>query len=104
MTTTNKECYIDFSIDYNGDCECVDDFVVDDEIIQIDDEDVESLIEKLQGVEGFFQSEHRTQVRIWWNQDGTMDVRYRSYTEPDWDEFEDHELLGIPRIEFEFEF
>ncbi len=104
MKTTNKECYIDFSIDYNGDCECVDEFVVDNEVVQIDDEDVESLIEKLQKVEGFFQSEHRTQVRIWWNQDGTMDVRYRSYTEPDWDEFEDHKLLGIPRIEFEFEF
>ena len=104
MTTTNKECYIDFSIDYNGDCECVDEFVVDNEVIQIDDEDVESLIEKLQKVEGFFQSEHRTQVRIWWNQNGTMDVRYRSYNEPDWGEFDDHELLGIPRIEFEFEF
>jgi hypothetical protein len=31
-----------------------------------------------------------------------MDIRYRYYTEPDWGEFEDYELLGIPRIEFEY--
>ncbi len=98
------EKYIDFSIDYDGNCECVDDFLVNNEEVTIDDSDVQPLIEKLEQLEGFFISDHRTQVRIWWNQDGTMDVRYRSYTEPDWDEFEDHELLGIPRIEFEFEF
>ena len=69
--------------------------------VLLDDEDVESLIEKLQGVEGFFQSEHRTQVRIWWNQNGTMDVRYRYFNEPDWGEFDDFELLGLPPIEFE---
>ncbi len=97
------EKYIDFSIDYDGNCECVDDFLVNNEEVTIDDSDVQPLIEKLEQLEGFFISDHRTQVRIWWNQDGTMDVRYRSYTEPDWDEFEDHELLGIPRIEFEFE-
>ena len=98
--TENKVSYIDFSIDYNGDCESVDDFVINDESVTIDDEDVNPLIEKLQEVEGFYISEHRTQVRIWWNEDGTMDIRYRSYDEPDWDEFDDHELLGIPRVEF----
>ena len=103
MTTTNKECYIDFSIDYNGECECVDDFVIENEKVSIDDDVLNPLIHQLSRMEGFFISDHRTQVRIWWNENGTMDIRYRYYTEPDWGEFEDYELLGIPRIEFEFE-
>ena len=94
--------YIDFSIDYDGNCECVDDFLINDEEVSInDDSDVQPLIEELQKVEGFHLSEHRTQVRIWWNEDGTMDVRYRSFNEPDWGEFDDFELLGLPPIEFE---
>ena len=98
--TTNKECYIDFSIDYNGECECIDDFVIDNQDVEIDDVDVNPFISRLSRVEGFFVSDHRTQVRVWWNENGTMDIRYRYYTEPDWNEFEDYELLGIPRIEF----
>ena len=98
--TTNKECFIDFSIDYNGECECIDDFVIDNQDVEIDDVDVNPFISRLSRVEGFFVSDHRTQVRVWWNENGTMDIRYRYYTEPDWDEFEDYELLGIPRIEF----
>jgi hypothetical protein len=94
--------YIDFSIDYDGNCECVDDFLINDEEVSInDDSDVQPLIEVLQKVEGFYLSEHRTQVRVWWNEDGTMDVRYRFYNEPDWGEFDDYELLGLPPIEFE---
>ena len=94
--------YIDFSIDYDGNCECVDDFLINDEEVSInDDSDVQPLIEELQKVEGFHLSEHRTQVRIWWNEDGTMDVRYRYFNEPDWGEFDDFELLGLPPIEFE---
>jgi hypothetical protein len=94
--------YIDFSIDYDGNCECVDDFLINDEEVSInDDSDVQPLIDELQKVEGFYLSEHRTQVRVWWNEDGTMDVRYRFYNEPDWGEFDDYELLGLPPIEFE---
>lgn len=93
--------YIDFSIDYDGNCECVDDFLINNEEVSIDDSDVQPLIEELQKVEGFYLSEHRTQVRVWWNEDGTMDVRYRDYTEPDWGVFDDYELLGIPPIVFE---
>jgi hypothetical protein len=94
--------YIDFSIDYDGNCECVDDFLINDEEVSInDDSDVQPLIEELQKVEGFYLSEHRTQVRVWWNEDGTMDVRYRFYNEPDWGEFDDYELLGLPPVEFE---
>ena len=75
--TTNKECYIDFYIDYNGECECVDDFVIDNQDVEIDDVDVNPFISRLSGVEGFFVSDHRTQVRVWWNENGTMDIRYR---------------------------
>ena len=93
--------YIEFQIDYNGMVECVDDFVINDVECQIDDEDVTPLIKELQKLEGFYLSEHRTEVRVWWNEHGTMDVRYRNYTEPDWGVFDDYELLGIPPIEFE---
>lgn len=93
--------YIEFQIDYDGMVECVDDFVINDVECQIDDEDVTPLIKGLQKLEGFYLSEHRTQVRVWWNEDGTMDVHYRNYTEPDWGVFDEHELLGVPPIEFE---
>lgn len=93
--------YIDFSIDYDGNCECVDDFLINDEEVSIDDSDVQPLIDELEKVEGFFISEHRTQVRVWWKEDGTMDVRFRYFNEPDDCEFDDYELLGIPPIEFE---
>jgi hypothetical protein len=93
--------YIDFSIDYDGNCECVDELLINDEEVSIDDSDVQPLIDELEKVEGFFISEHRTQVRVWWNEDGTMDIRFRYFNEPDWGEFDDHELLGIPPIEFE---
>ena len=93
--------YIDFSIDYDGNCECVDGFLINDEEVSIDDSNVQPLINELNKVEGFFISEHRTQVRIWWNENGTMDVRFRYFNEPEDGEFEDYELLGIPPIEFE---
>jgi len=94
--------YIDFSIDYDGNCECVDEFLINDEEVSInDDSDVQPLIDELEKVEGFFISEHRTQVRVWWKEDGTMDVRFRYFNEPDWGEFDEYELLGIPPIEFE---
>ncbi len=96
------EKYIDFSIDYDGNCECVDEFLINDEEVSInDDSDVQPLIDELEKVEGFFISEHRTQVRVWWKEDGTMDVRFRYFNEPDWAEFDEYELLGIPPIEFE---
>lgn len=95
--------YIDFSIDYDGNCESVDEFLINDEEVSIDESDVQPLIDELEKVEGFFISEHRTQVRVWWKEDGTMDVSFRYFNEPDWGEFDDHELLGIPPIEFESE-
>lgn len=96
------EMYIDFSIDFNGNCEWIDDFLVNNEEVYIDEEDVQLLIDELEKVEGFFISEHRTQVRIWWNEDGTMDIRFRYFNEPDDGEFDDYELLGIPPIEFNY--
>ena len=95
--------YIEFSIDYNDNCECVDEFIVNGEPVEIDDCDVQPLIDELKKVKGFYTSEHRTEVRVWWNENGTMDVRFRYFNEPDWGEFDDHELLGLPPIEFEHE-
>ena len=68
--------YIDFSFDHDGVCECVDDFIVDDESFEIWETDVQPLIEELKKIEGCFISTtfYRTRVRIWWNENGTMDV------------------------------
>ena len=95
--------YIDFSIDYNGECESVDTFLIDDTVQTIDEKDVQPLIDELEKVEGFNISEHRTQVQIWWNDDDTMDIKYRYFNEPDWGEFDDFELFGLRPITFESE-
>ena len=94
--------YLEFSIDYSGNIESIDEFSINNEIVEINDEmEVQTLIDKLTRVEGFHLSENRTEVRIWWNQNKTMDVRYRDYTEPDWNVFDDYQLLNLPTIDFE---
>ena len=42
---------------------------------------------------------NRTQVQVWWKVNGNMDIRYRYFNEPDWDEFDEFEILDVPRIE-----
>jgi hypothetical protein len=101
ISVTNENvCYLDFSIDSNGECESIDDFLVGDEDCPRDYVRVNSFIKKLvEGVDGFNLSDHRTQVRVWWENDGTMEIRYRFFNEPDQGEFDDFELLNLPRIE-----
>lgn len=93
--------FIEFQIDYDGMVECVDDYVVNDVECGIDDEEVTPLVDELKKLDWFYLSEHRTEVRVWWNEDDTMDIYYRSYNEPDWGNFEEHHRKGLTPIEFE---
>lgn len=98
-----KEMYLDFSLDYDGNCEFVDDFVVDGVSVDVSESDVDNLVKELIKLDGFYVSEHRTQVRVWWNENGTMDIRYRFFNLPEDGEFDDYELIGLTPIEFNYE-
>ena len=96
------EKYIDFSLDYDGKCENIDEYYVGDEnkTNEVNFSDVDKFIKKLsEEVDEFLVSDHRTEVRIWWYDNNTMDVLFRYYNEPEWDEFDDYEL-NVPSIEF----
>lgn len=99
---SKETMYIDFSIDYDGDCEFIDDFIVNNEemLDNVTEDDVNKLIGELRKIEGFMVSEHRTQVRIWWFENGTMNVHFRYFNEPDNCEFDDYELNDIPSVMF----
>lgn len=97
----NEKLYLDFSLDFDGDIECIDDVVKNGEEItdDVSESDFTEFIENLKNVDGFMVSDHRTQVRIWMYEDNTMDVHFRYFNEPEDSEFEDFELNNIPSIE-----
>jgi|Laugresu1bdmlbdd_1035124.scaffolds.fasta_scaffold00241_8 hypothetical protein len=94
-----------FSVDYNGDCE---DFTYYVDGVEIEDtinfDEVTDFIKKLEDeVDKFWLSEHRTEGSVDWNEDGTMDISFRTYNEPDWGNFDEYEIRGIKPIVFEYE-
>ena len=94
-----------FSVDYNGDCE---DFTYSIDGVELEDtinfDEVSDFIKKLvEVVDDFWLSEHRTEGTINWYEDGTMDISFRTYNEPDWGNFDNHEIKGITPIVFEYE-
>jgi hypothetical protein len=93
--------YIDFSIDHNGNCDRIDDFIVDNKDVVINETDVQPLIEELKKIDGFNVSEYRTEVRIWWNENGTMDILYRYFNDSDSRDFDKHSLYPPTPINFE---
>ena len=97
------EKYLEFSLDYNGQCEDISTFEVEghDKSEDVYFEDVDKFVKELEKLDKFYVSEHRTEVSVYWSEDGIMNVKFRYFNEPDWGEFEDYELLGIPPIEFE---
>ena len=95
---------LEFSVDYNGDCEDFTYTIDGVEIDYINFDEVSEFIKKVEeSVEKFFLSEHRTEGVITWNEDGTMDISFRTYNEPDWGNFDNHEINGITPIVFEYE-
>jgi len=95
---------LEFSVDYDGECE---DYTYTIDGVQIDTiefEEVTDFIKKLEeSVEKFWLSEHRTEGVVTWNEDGTMDISFRTYNSPDWGNFGENEINGLPSIEFEYE-
>lgn len=98
-----KEMYLDFSIDFDGQIEYIDDFTIGDEdhTDDINEDDVFGLVEVLQEVEGFMVSDHRTEVRMWWTKDGKTRILFNYYNEPEDGEFDNYEL-NVPYIDFKF--
>ena len=95
-----NEMYIDFSLDYNGQCEDISTFEVDGQDFSEDIyfEDVDKFVKELEKLDKFYVSEHRTEVQVYWNE-GKMNVKFRYFNEPeDW-EFDDEELIGLEPIE-----
>ncbi len=94
--------YLTFSLDYNGECEDVETYMVDGQDLtdDVSTDDVDVFVTKLEELDKFFVSEHRTEVQVWWLEDGTMDVHYRYFNEPDDGEFDDYELTKLKPIEF----
>ncbi len=89
--------YLEFSVDYSGECEDYTIFI--DDVEKTDEftfDDVTNYVKKLEkNVEGFFLSEHRTSgtITIF---DDVMTIEFRTYNEPDWDEFDDHTITTTP--------
>lgn len=86
--------YIEFSLDYDGNCECIDTFEVngEDRINEISESNVDEFVEKLSKFDEFLISEHRTEVRVSWFDHGKMFVDFRYFNEPEDGEFDDHEF------------
>jgi hypothetical protein len=95
---------LEFSVDYDGECEDFT-FTIDGvEVDTIEYDEVTNFIKKLEEVvEDFWLSEHRTEGVVTWNENGTMDISFRTYNEPDWGNFDEHEINGITPIVFEYE-
>jgi len=100
MKNKKEIIYLDFSLDYDGEIECVDEVVKGNEDVteNVSFSDLDDFVGILKENKDFFVSDHRTQVRVWIYNNETMDVHFRYYNEPDDGEFDDYELNGLPRI------
>ncbi len=102
MTISDKMVTrLEFTLDYNGDCEDVELFQVGDEDLtnEVEFNKIDDFVEKLIEVDGFFVSEHRTEVSIGWDGTGKMVVFFRYFNSPDDGDFDDTEIVIEP-IEF----
>lgn len=97
-----SQMFIDFSLDYDGQCEDISTFEVDGQDFSEDVyfSDVDKFVKELEKLEHFYVSEHRTEVRVFWNEEGTMNVHFRFFNEPEDGEFTDHEINGLEPIKF----
>lgn len=99
---TLKHGTLEFSVDYNLDCE-------DFELTNVNDKDltedvdsqwvtnyVHGLSEK---IKEFYPSEHRTEGTIHLCGDHML-MKYRSFKSPDWDNFEDVDLGVVDMVPF----
>lgn len=99
-----QKSYLEFTVDYDGEVEDV--FVCDIEGKDITDDvewgDLDNFVQRLLELDGFFLSDNRTEIRVRWYNNDTMDIHFRDYTEPDWGKFNDHKLNDVPSFEIDF--
>jgi hypothetical protein len=97
LKTKIMKLYLEFSVDYSGECEDYTLFIDDEERTHdFDFEDITDYIKKLENnVEDFSLSEHRTSGIVTITDD-VMTIEYKYYTEPDWNEFEEHIITTTP--------
>lgn len=98
-----NEMYLEFTLDYDGQCENIDTFEVDGQDFSDDVyyDDVNKFVKELEKLENFYVSEHRTEVRVFWENE-KMNVLFRFFNEPEDGEFDDHELKDLEPIKFEW--
>jgi len=98
-----KEMFLDFSLDYDGQCENVDMFEIDGQDFSedLDENKVDEFVEKLMKLDEFYVSDHRTEVQVYWKDD-KMNVSFRFFNEPEDGEFDDYELKDLEPIKFEW--
>jgi len=73
-----NEMYLEFTLDYDGQCETIDTFEVDGQDFSDDVyyDDVNKFVKELEKLENFYVSEHRTEVRVFWENE-KMNVLFR---------------------------
>jgi len=95
---------LEFSLDYVGECESVDNFTfrgvdcTDD--VKFQKKDVDEFVKELKKIDGFDLSYDRTEVEVTWYSNSTMTIWYRKYNGPDWSYFEDKTIKDVPIIPF----
>lgn len=96
-----KEINLEFSLDYNGECEDINSFLVDGKDLSDDvqNDSVDEFVEKLLDLDDFYVSDHLTEVQVIWK-DGKMSVFFRYFNEPEDGEFDYYELKDLDPIEF----
>lgn len=98
-----KEMYLEFSLDYDGECEDITTFEVDGQDFSDDLEydKVNEFVEELMKLDEFYVSDHRTEVQVLWK-DNKMNVFFRFFNEPEDGEFDDYELKNLEPIKFKW--
>jgi hypothetical protein len=92
---------LEFSLDYDGNCEDIELFQVGDEDLteQVNFDKVDNFVKKLIEVDGFYISEHRTGVSIGWDGTGKMVVYFTFFNSPNDHDYDEYEIVIEP-IEF----
>jgi hypothetical protein len=98
---------LEYSMDYSQECE---DFTFEvqsdygdreDHSDEVEYKQVTDFINSLVGVvKDFYLSEDRTEGTITWFDNGTMSITNRMYNSPDWSDFDEVRIEGIPSIDF----
>ena len=91
--------YIEFSLDFEGNCESID--VQEGFPFEVTEDDINQFVSKLVENDIITLSEHRTEMKVEWSNVSTMDISVVSYNSPNWDDFDEHSKRNVLSIEIE---